>query len=152
MAPLARSKFRWTTIVAIGCKRIGSLKRTNKRILVHASICPCKIEEKMTLVNVDGEEIERYETKVTNKDGYIIRYPRKCPKFLEDGGEVWAEPHNLYGFVDRIEEEERNLRSGFASRPLPQNEGNRNGWISEEEEYEVDSDLESTASSRFNPS
>lgn len=54
------------------------------------------------------------------------------------------------------EEEERKLRSGFASRSLPQHEGNRNGWISDEEkyeeEYEVDSDLESTATSRFIPS
>ena len=66
----------------------------------------------------------------------------------------------MYAFVDSVDEEERNLRSGFASRPLPQHEGNRNGWISEEEEYEeeceeeyeVDSDLESTTTSRFNPS
>ena len=53
-------------------------------------------------------------------------------------------------------EEGRNPRSGFASRPISQHEGNRNGWISEkeedEEEYEVDSDLESTATSRYNPS
>ena len=51
-----------------------------------------------------------------------------------------------------MEEEERNLKDGFASRPLPLIDGNKNGWISEEEEYEVDSDLESTATSRFNPS
>ena len=113
---------------------------------------PCVIEEKLTLENVDGKEVERYETKVADKEGFTTKYPGKCPQFLEDGGVVWARPRNLYAFVDRVEEEERNLRIGFASRPLPQHEGNQNGWISEEEEYEVDSDLESTATSRFNPS
>ena len=69
---------------------------------------------------------------------------------------VWARPQNLYAFVDYVEEEVRNVRSSFASHLLPQHEGNRNGWISAEEnyeeEYEEDLDLESTATSRFNPS
>ena len=88
MAPPARSKFRWTTVVATGCKRVGRMKRINRRILVPASMLPCAIEEKLTLENVDGKEIERYETKVADKEGFTTKYPRKCPQFLEDGGVV----------------------------------------------------------------
>ena len=40
---------------------------------------------------------------------------------------------------------------GYASQPLPQQEGNRNGWLSAEETDEEDSDLESTARSSYNP-
>ena len=35
-------------------------------------------------------------------------------------------------------------KEGFASHPQPELAGNKNGWISDEDE--VDSDLESTAS------
>ena len=91
-----------------------------------------------------------------DKDGFTTRYPGRCPEFLENRGVVWARPRHLYAFVDHVDEEMRNVRNGFASRLLPQHEGNRNGWISaeeeHEEEYEEDSDLESTATSRFNPS
>ena len=93
---------------------------------------------------------------MAEKEGFTTKYPRRCLAFLEDGGVVWARPRYLYAFIDNVEEEMRNVRNGFASRLLPQHKGNRNGWISaeeeHEEEYEEDSDLESTATSRFNPS
>lgn len=132
MAPSARKMLRWTTVDATGCKRVGRMKWINRRILVPASMFPCAIEEKLILENVDGKEIESYETKVADKEGFTTKYPGECPQFLEDGGVVWARPRDLYAFVDRVEEEEYEEKY--------------------EEEYEVDSDLESTASSRFNPS
>ena len=103
MASSAHSKFRWATMVPTGCKRIGKLKRTCRRIRIPARIFPCSIEEKLT--------------KVTDKDGYIVRFPGRCPKFLEDG--VMLRPHDPYEFADRVDEELRNLREGFASHPLP---------------------------------
>ena len=146
---------RWAIVVATGCKWIGGEKRTNRRIQVPASMWPCKIEERLTLELVVDKEREMYETKITDKTGFTIRYPGSCPEFMEDRGVVWFKPRDLYAFVDMLEEEERNQRSGFASRPVPQPEGNRNGWIDEEKEQEeeggVDSDLESTATSRYNP-
>ena len=39
---------------------------------------------------------------------------------------------------------------GFASHPLPRIEGKQNGQISEKEEYDVDSDLESALNGKFN--
>ena len=147
MAPPARKTLRWATVVAKGRKRVGKMKRTNRRILVPASMVPCVIEEKMTLENVNGELVERYETKVADKEGFTTKYPCKCPQFLEDDGVVWARPRGLYDFVDRIDEELRDREDDFARHPLPQNHGNKNGWVSEEEE--VDSDLESTARTPF---
>ena len=46
MAPPARKIFRWTIVVATGCKRVGRMKRINRTILVPASLLPCAIEEK----------------------------------------------------------------------------------------------------------
>ena len=146
---------QWTTVIATGYERIGGAKRTNRRILVPASMFPCAIEEKLIIKMVDGKKVERYETKVADNEGFITKYPGECPQFLEDGRVILVEPQESNSSAERGEEEDRNLKSGFASRPLPQYEGNRNGWISAEEEgegeYEVDSDLESTATSRFNP-
>ena len=147
MAPPARKILRWTTVVAKGRKRVGKMKRTNRRILVPASMVPCVIEEKLKLENVNMEMVERYETKVADKEGFTTKYPCRCPQVLEDNGVVWARPRGLYDFVDRIDEELRNRGDDFARHPLPQIQGNRNGWVSEEEE--VDSDLESTAGTPF---
>lgn len=147
MAPLARKTLRWTTVVATGRKRVGKMKRTNRRMLVPASMVPCVIEKKLTLENVNGEMVVKYETKVAAKEGFTTKYPGRCPQFLEDNGVVWARPQGLYDFVDRVDEELRNSRDNFARHPLPQIQGNRNGWVSEEEE--VDSDLESTACTPF---
>ena len=85
MAPPARKMFRWTIVVATGCKRVGRMKRINRTILVPASMLPCVIEEKLILESVDGKGKEWYETKVANKEGFTTKYPRKRPQFLEDG-------------------------------------------------------------------
>ena len=55
--------------------------------------------------------------------------------------------------MNHTELEERN-RDGFACCRLPQHVGNMNGWLSKDERElgwnGVDSDLESTASSKLN--
>ena len=148
-------KMRWALIIATGCERIGGRKRTNKQIQVPVNMWPCTIEEKLTLDQVDGKEVKRYETKITDNEGFTTVYPGKCPEFMENGEAVRFRTQSSDMSSDQLEEEEGGHRSGFATHPLPQPKGNKNGWISEEEEYEeeeeVDSDLESTATSRFNP-
>ena len=100
--------------------------RKSKGTTVYATGC-----QKM-----DDKEKQRYETKTNDNKGIGTKYYGKCH--------------------ESVEEEERDRKSGFASRLLPQHENNRNGWISdrkeEKEENDVDSDLESTATSRYNPS
>ncbi|GJV09345.1 putative reverse transcriptase domain-containing protein [Tanacetum coccineum] len=60
--------------------------------------------------------------------------------------------HDLYGFVDHPQLQQGNPMNEFAPHRLPQLEGNMNGWLMEDEEElernDVDSDLESTASSK----
>ncbi|GJU36807.1 hypothetical protein Tco_1185161, partial [Tanacetum coccineum] len=60
--------------------------------------------------------------------------------------------HDLYGFVDHPQLQQGNPMNEFAPHRLPQPKGNMNGWLIEDEEEvernEVDSDLESTASSK----
>ena len=97
---------------------------------------------KGTTVNATGcqkaedKKKEKYETTTIDNKSIGTKYCGNC--------------HEL------AEEEERDCKSGFASRLLPQHENNKNGWISEreeeKEENDVDSDLESTATSRYNPS
>ncbi|GJV43643.1 hypothetical protein Tco_1428179 [Tanacetum coccineum] len=55
--------------------------------------------------------------------------------------------HDLHGFVDHLQLQQGNLMNGFAPPWLPQSKDNMNGWLLEDED-EVDSDLESTASSK----
>ncbi|GJT99835.1 hypothetical protein Tco_1110174 [Tanacetum coccineum] len=60
--------------------------------------------------------------------------------------------HDLYGFVDHPQLQQGYPMNEFAPHRLPQPKGNMNGWLIEDEEEvernEVDSDLESTASSK----
>ncbi|GJV35896.1 putative reverse transcriptase domain-containing protein [Tanacetum coccineum] len=114
----------------------------------------CRVEEKMTLKEVDGQTVEEIETKIIAKDGTITRVPRKFQGYETSEEEPVEQPrrHDLYGFVDHPQLQQGNPMNEFAPHRLPQSKGNMNGWLIEDEEEvernEVDSDLESTASSK----
>ncbi|GKG40492.1 hypothetical protein Tco_0467269 [Tanacetum coccineum] len=87
-----------------------------------------------------------------SKDGEISKFPGYHSSEEEESTE---QPRSLnkYGFVDHPELQ----RNEFALHRLPQQEGNMNGWLIKDEnepleheasDKEVDSDLESTASSK----
>ncbi|GKA20531.1 putative reverse transcriptase domain-containing protein, partial [Tanacetum coccineum] len=89
-----------------------------------------------------------------SKDGEISEFPEYHSSGEEEPTE---QPRvlNKYGFVDHPELQ----RNKFAPHRLPQREGNMNGWLIEDEDEpleheasdkEVDSDLDSTASSKPN--
>ncbi|GJX19376.1 hypothetical protein Tco_0222053 [Tanacetum coccineum] len=128
MSPPIRRKYHNSVAFAIGCKRIKNSKRCNRKIGIPIAMWPCRVEEKMTLKEVDGQTVEEIETKIIAKDGTITRVPRK-----------------FQGYETSKEEP-------FAPHRLPQPKGNLNGWLIEDEEEvernEVDSNLESTASSK----
>ncbi|GJW96138.1 putative reverse transcriptase domain-containing protein [Tanacetum coccineum] len=120
----------------------------------------CKVEEKMTLKEVDRKTIQEFKTKIIDKDGTITRvsgtfqgYETSEEESVERPREV-EQPrrHDLYGFVDHPQLQQGNPMNEFAPHRLPQPKGNMNGWLIEDEEEvernEVDSDLESTASSK----
>ncbi|GJY40593.1 reverse transcriptase domain-containing protein, partial [Tanacetum coccineum] len=93
-------------------------------------------------VKTFGKEVDEYVTKVIAKDGTVTRFGGRFPHFIEEE-EKKPKPYNLYGFVDLMENEQVYAKTGFAPHRIPQSEGNHNGWLSEEEE--ADSDSESTA-------
>ncbi|GJU08678.1 putative reverse transcriptase domain-containing protein [Tanacetum coccineum] len=115
---------------------------------------PCKVEEKITLKEVDGKMVKEIETKIIAKDCIVTKIPRQFQGYETSEEEPVEQPrrHDLYGFVDHPQLQQGNPMNEFALHRLPQPEGNMNGWLMEDEEElernEVDSDLESTASSK----
>ncbi|GJU05887.1 putative reverse transcriptase domain-containing protein, partial [Tanacetum coccineum] len=113
-----------------------------------------RVEEKMTLKEVDGQTVEEIETKIIAKDGTITRVPGQFQGYETSEEEPVEQPrrHDLYGFVDHPQLQQGNPMNEFAPHRLPQPKGNMNGWLIEDEEEvernEVVSDLESTASSK----
>ncbi|GJV05474.1 hypothetical protein Tco_1343130 [Tanacetum coccineum] len=129
-----------------------SCRRCNRKIRVPIAMWPCKVEEKMTLKEVDGKTIQEFETKIIAKDGTITRVPGTFQGYETSEEESVERPRkrDLYEFVDHPQLQQRSLRNEFAPRQLSQPDGNMNGWLLEDEDEvernEVDSDLESTAS------
>ncbi|GJY41958.1 putative reverse transcriptase domain-containing protein [Tanacetum coccineum] len=48
---------------------------------------PCRVEERLTIKLVKGEEVLKIETIVTAKDGIISKFPRKFPGYKPTKGE-----------------------------------------------------------------
>ncbi|GJR75254.1 hypothetical protein Tco_0087619 [Tanacetum coccineum] len=53
------------------------MKRTNRRTRVPIDLYPCHNEEKMNIKEVRGESVMKWKTKVTTKDGIVIKFPGK---------------------------------------------------------------------------
>ncbi|GJU72096.1 retrovirus-related pol polyprotein from transposon TNT 1-94 [Tanacetum coccineum] len=132
--------------------RISALARCDKLSLNTEGLSLRRIEEKLTKKQVGGEWIIEREMTMISKEGTISKFPEYHSSEEEEPTE---QPRllNKYGFVDHPELQ----RNEFAPRRLPQGKGNMNGWLNEDEdeplEYkasdkEVESDLESTASSK----
>ncbi|GJU64567.1 reverse transcriptase domain-containing protein [Tanacetum coccineum] len=144
-------KYHDSVAFATRCKRIKNSKRCNRKIRIPIAMWPCRVEEKMTLKEVNGQTVEEIETKIISKDGTITRVPRKFQGYETSEEEPVEQPrrHDLYGFVDHPQLQQGNPMNEFAPHRLPQPKGNMNGWLIEDEEEvernEVDSDLESTA-------
>ncbi|GJZ97722.1 hypothetical protein Tco_0670175 [Tanacetum coccineum] len=154
MSPPVRRKYHNSVAIATGCKWFKKCKRINCKIRDPIAMWPCRVEEKMTLKEVDGQTVKEIETKIISKDGTITRVPGKFQDYETSEEESVERPRkrDLYGFVDHPQLQQEDPMNEFAPYRLPQQKGNMNGWLMEEEEeverYEVDSDLESTASSK----
>ncbi|GJV75999.1 reverse transcriptase domain-containing protein [Tanacetum coccineum] len=154
MSPPIRRKYHASVAFATGCRRINKIRRGNRKIRVPIAMWPCKVEEKMTLKEVDGKTIQEFETKIIAKDGTITRVPGIFQGYETSEEESVERPRerDLYEFVNHPQLQQRSHRNEFAPHWLPQSSGNMNGWLVEDEDEvernEVDSDLESTASSK----
>ncbi|GJT99840.1 hypothetical protein Tco_1110179 [Tanacetum coccineum] len=100
------------------------------------------------------EILDQLETKIIAKVALITKVPGKFQDYETSEEEPVEQPrrHDLYGFVDHPQLQQGYPMNEFAPHRLPQPKGNMNGWLIEDEEEvernEVDSDLESTASSK----
>ncbi|GJX33149.1 putative reverse transcriptase domain-containing protein [Tanacetum coccineum] len=154
MSPPIRRKYRDSVAFATGCRRIKNYKRCNRKVRIPIGMWPCRVEEKMTLKEVDGETVEVIETKIIAKDGIVTKVPGQFQGYetSEEEPVEQSRRHDLYGFVDHPPLQQGNPMNEFAPHRLPQPESNMNGWLMEDEDElernEVDSDLESTASSK----
>ena len=74
ISSFARKMLHWTTVVAIGCERSGRMKRINYRIRVPDSMYPCSNKERMFIEYIGREEMERFITTTTSRDGAITKY------------------------------------------------------------------------------
>ncbi|GJX73341.1 putative reverse transcriptase domain-containing protein [Tanacetum coccineum] len=132
----------------------GHAKRCNRKIRIPIGMWPCRVEEKMTLKEVNGKTIEEIKTKIIAKDGTVTRVPREFQGYETSKEEPVEQTrrHDLYGFVDHPQLQQGNPMNKFPPHRLPQPEGNMNRWLMEDEEElernEVDSNLESTTSSK----
>ncbi|GJT62720.1 hypothetical protein Tco_1006253 [Tanacetum coccineum] len=91
-----------------------------------------------------GKEVEEHVTKVIAKDGTVTRFEGRFPHFIEEEEEKKPKPYNLYGFVNLMENEQVYAKNGFTPHKIPHHEGNHNGWLSEEEEADSDSESYNT--------
>ncbi|GKE15282.1 hypothetical protein Tco_1422859 [Tanacetum coccineum] len=87
MSPPDRKKFRWGIAHATGCKGFTDpktgicLKRISRKIRIPINLYPCRVEEKVTMKEVDGETIMKLETKMISKDGTVSKFPGKFPGY-----------------------------------------------------------------------
>ncbi|GJY69533.1 hypothetical protein Tco_0472515 [Tanacetum coccineum] len=154
MSPPIRRKYHALVAFATGCKRINKIRRGNHKIRVPIAMWPCKVEEKMTLKEVGGKTIQEFETKIIAKDGTITSVSGIFQGYETSEEESLERPRKRdpYGFVDHPQLQQGNLMNEFAPHLPPQSNGNMNGWLVEDEDEvernEVDSDLDSIASSK----
>nr|GEV54880.1 hypothetical protein [Tanacetum cinerariifolium] len=55
-----------------GCDRLN--EENNRRTRVPIGLYPCHIEEKMTIKEVRKESVMEWKTKVTTKEGIVIKF------------------------------------------------------------------------------
>ncbi|GKC42777.1 reverse transcriptase domain-containing protein [Tanacetum coccineum] len=136
MSPPIRRKYHNSVAFATGCKKIKKCRRGNRKIRIPIAMWPCRVEEKMTLKEVDGQAVEEIETKIIAKDGTITRVPGKFQGYETSEEEPLEQPrrHDLYGFVDHPQLQQGNLMNEFAPHWLPQSNGNMNGLVGEFED------------------
>ncbi|GJW38800.1 putative reverse transcriptase domain-containing protein [Tanacetum coccineum] len=105
--------------------RIRTMALQPGKCRIPIDLYSCKVEESMTMNKVGDQTIGVIRRRRINKEGNVSRFQE-------------------YNTSDE-EEEKLNQRNKFAPYPLPPQEGNMNGWLTDDAN---DSDLESTASNQ----
>ncbi|GKB72833.1 hypothetical protein Tco_0934245 [Tanacetum coccineum] len=119
--------------------------RTNCRCRIPIGLYPCKVEESMTMKKVGGQTIGVIQRRRIDKEGNVSRFQEYHTSDEEEEELSEHPPYNKYGFVDHPQLQREGQRNEFAPYSLPPQEGNMNGWLTEDAN---DSNLESTASNQ----
>ncbi|GKF24746.1 hypothetical protein Tco_0077068, partial [Tanacetum coccineum] len=75
MSPHLHRKYRIGVAIAIGCRgyyKPGTrawVNQGSRKIRIAVDMYPCRVEERLTIKLVKGEEVLKIETTVTAKDG-----------------------------------------------------------------------------------
>ncbi|GJR12540.1 hypothetical protein Tco_0795192 [Tanacetum coccineum] len=59
----APEKYHDSVAFATGCKRIKNSKQCNRKIRIPIAMWPCRVEEKMTLKEVDGQTLRKLKQR-----------------------------------------------------------------------------------------
>ncbi|GJW37113.1 putative reverse transcriptase domain-containing protein [Tanacetum coccineum] len=129
----SRAKFRWGIAFATGLKRYMDpetglrMKHTNRKCQI-----PRGLRGKMRDAEREREREREREMTMIAKDGSISKFPEYHSSEEEEPTE---QPRSLnkYGFVDHPQLQIGNQMEEFAPHLLPQQEGNMNGWLIEED-------------------
>ncbi|GJY65560.1 hypothetical protein Tco_0467798 [Tanacetum coccineum] len=131
----SRAKFHLGIAFATGRKHFTDpetklrMKHTNCRVRIPKGLYPRQIKEKLTKKQVGEKWILVKEMLMISKDEEISEFP----EYHSSGEEEPIEQPivlNKYGFVDHPELQ----INEFAPYRLPQQEGNMNGWLIEDED------------------
>ncbi|GJQ92135.1 hypothetical protein Tco_1127559 [Tanacetum coccineum] len=99
----------------------------------------------MTMKKVGDQMIGVIQRRRIDKEANVSRF-QECHTSDEKEEELSEHhPYNKYGFVDHPQLQREDQRNKFAPYLLPPQEGNMNGWLTDDAN---DSDLESTASNQ----
>ncbi|GJW86155.1 hypothetical protein Tco_0161495 [Tanacetum coccineum] len=116
--------------------------RTNRKCCMPIDLYPCKVEESMTMKKVGDQIIGVIRRRRIDKEGNVSRFQEYHTSDEEEEEPSEHPPYNKYGFVDHLQLQIEDQRNKFAPYPLPPQEGNMNGWLTDDAN---DSDLESSA-------
>nr|GEU58868.1 hypothetical protein [Tanacetum cinerariifolium] len=151
MSPSKR-KFRWGIMRSTRIKRYIDLIygckiwRINRKCRIPIDLYPCKVKEGMTMNKVGDQTIGVIRRRRIDKEGNVSRFQEYHTSDEEEEEELSEHPpYNKYGFVDHPQLQMEDQRNEFPPYPLPPQEGNMNGWLTDDAN---DSDLGSTASNQ----
>ncbi|GJU94784.1 hypothetical protein Tco_1319540 [Tanacetum coccineum] len=87
MPPHLHKKFHIGVAITKGCRgyyKPGTrawIRRGSRKIRIPIDMYPCRVEERLTIKLVKGEEVLKIETTVTAKDGTITKFFGKFPEY-----------------------------------------------------------------------
>ncbi|GJU57592.1 hypothetical protein Tco_1235358 [Tanacetum coccineum] len=87
MPPHLHKKFCMGVSIAKECRgyyKPGTrawVRRGSCMIYIPIGMYPCRVEERLTIKLVKGEEVLKIDTTVTAKDGLITKFPGKFPEY-----------------------------------------------------------------------